>query len=294
MSTETPKPGVYYDVPFTDYLRWQAVSQSMLKPYAVSARTGRYNELHPKEATKSQVLGDAADAAVFHPSRFDAEYVSRPDFPGHHNSNAYKSAVAEWDAMHTESVIMTADEHASAVAIRDAIREHDLARHVIFESAGKSQVSIVWRDEKTGLLCKGRPDRICMLAHEEIAGAACVDLKSSKSPLPGRVRFDREIWTYDYAFQQAFYRMGLNTVASPTERHAVIVAVGNVEPYEVAVHALPESYMEAAARSVRMMLDQYADWKSRQQWPFGCEHLNIVECPKWYGMDSKDYQMEEE
>jgi hypothetical protein len=78
----TPKPGVH-NVPFLDYVAWDALNWSTLKHFRKSAKHGRHALLFPADSTDDLRFGDAFHASVLEPERFEKQYVSMPKFEGH-------------------------------------------------------------------------------------------------------------------------------------------------------------------------------------------------------------------
>lgn len=275
------KPGVYPNVPFAEYVRWSALNYSTLKHFMKSAKHGRYFELHDRDDdTASQRIGDAADAAIFTPDVFESVYVVRPAFNGRPRTNEYKDACRAWEDDNRDKVIVSQAEYDRAVRIRDAVRSNDLANQLLLWDGVKrrTQLSIVWRDRDTGLLCKSRIDTLAIVPDGPLKGACEVDLKSTLDPTPDG--FPRQVAKFQYQLQAGMYIEGLEELA-PQSRRALIVAVENDEPYDVVVHEFSAGAIESGRTRFRRLIRLYKQCLDSGRWPGSCEDVNLLILPKW-------------
>ena len=67
---ETPQDGIYRNVPFADYLEWDAVSNSALSRFARVPAAAHV----PIDDTAALALGRALHCAILEPERFAREY----------------------------------------------------------------------------------------------------------------------------------------------------------------------------------------------------------------------------
>lgn len=289
-----PKPGVYRRVPFAEYAAWDAVNWHTLEPGRKSAKAMRHRMLHPDDPSASILKGGAMDCLVFDGEEaFGRTYVTLPKFDGHPNSNAYKQQKQEWEARHAEAVILTRDQMAETWGMYHALKAHPVAWQLLTGGRGRSQFSIVWRDAKTGLLCKGRIDRLAEVDAALIAPGAAgktlclIDLKSTREPGVEGNQFPAEIARYGYHGQIGGYCEGCETL-EPAAFLPLIVAVQNEEPFDVVVHRL-DGEASSDGRTVidhgralyRRLLDLYAACRKTAVWPGQCSVINPVTLPYW-------------
>lgn len=270
--------GIHRNVPFSDYLAWPGISQSTLKGYARSPKHGRHLELHGREASASLRFGDAADAAIFEPERFARDYVALPKFDGHPNSKVHKEAKAAWEASNADKVIITSQQMADAMELRDTIRRNKRAWHLLAEAKGIRQLSFAWVDAETGLACKGRCDVLCQANYEDLKGPCLVDLKTTRWPDPST--FPKDVGLYSYHMQLAFYLDGLNAI-SPAARRPIIVAVENAAPFDVVTHELSSAAIESGRIRYRRLLRNYRECQDKNHWPGTCEGINLLSLRRW-------------
>lgn len=250
--------------PFADYVRRPGVNFSLLKEMARSAKRYRFRAANPIEDTARLALGRATHTAVFESDRFAIEYAV---FPGP------RRAGKEWDAFcaaHRGQTILNLDEYATALSMRDAVRAHPVAGPLL--ASGKPEQTVTWKDEETGLDCKGRIDWMAG------SSSAFCDLKTTTDI--DADRFGALATRFGYHGQMAYYREGL--LANGLEIDAKIIAVEADEPHDVAVFALAnEDTLYAGEEMWRGALRRVADCQERGVWPGRYEAETLLILPPW-------------
>lgn len=250
-STVPTEPGVYRDLSFENYHAIKAMSHSVLEGF-VPPRTpahGRELMLHPREQTADLAIGYGGHVCILEPERFELEYVVAPKFD--RRTTAGKAGWAEFEAANRGKALLAADEHARLLAMRAAVLAHPTARELL-QSPGANELSLIWPDESTGLLCKGRLDHVGPLGGDMWV----VDLKTARSA--AERAFQRDAGAYGYFRQLSFYRDGLNALR-PHPRRCALVVVEKEPPYCVACYELDERALEQGARENRTALDKFAE-----------------------------------
>lgn len=186
-----PEVGIHYNVPFREYLAWDAMSQSILREILNSPLDFLWRLKNPPEITREMILGNALDNYVYDRRFFNNNYwitkkVSTRD-------RKYKELVRKYGK---EFVIFMSELHACEVLVK-RIRQHKLASK-LFTDESRVQMCLVWRDEETGLLCKGRPDMFTP------GLKAFFDLKSASRNTHPR-KWGPHLLSCGYHFQAAWY-----------------------------------------------------------------------------------------
>ena len=148
-------------------------------------------------------------------------------------------AWTEFQAEHAGQIILKADEMERIKAMADAVRSHPVASQYL---KGHAEMSMFWKDQYTGLRCKGRPDIIC--------GDVVVDLKTTTDASPAA--FSRQCANLFYHAQAAFYQDGYELVTSIEPRSVYIVAEVK-PPYDVVVY-------DADPDMINIGRDAYHEW----------------------------------
>lgn len=285
-----PKEGASFGVSFAEYVAWDAVNWHTIEPGRKSMKHLRQSLVAPRDANEGMIKGSAIDCLIFEtPETFESTYCAMPTFAGHPNSNAHKSAKAEWEESHRQFVHLTRSEMAETMGMYEALKADPIAWALLSGGRGRNQLSLCWHDEKTGMLCKGRLDRLATVptrlldpsAPAEAQTVCMIDLKSTREPGVGTNEFQREVQSFGYHGQLAFYRSGADAIYlrnHPGVKVApdlvpIIVSVGNAAPFDVVVHRLDAECSDGATtiehghRLWRRLLDSYAAAKERNLWP---------------------------
>lgn len=269
---EIPEPGAYADVAFDDYAAWPAVNHSILRHFRKTPAHVRYEMLNQDESTKYQAFGHAVHTAVLEPQKFDSEFVIRPKVD--RRTKAGKAAWAQFEKEAEGRQILTAEEWAAADAIRQNIDGHMTAR-AFLRGKGVNELSLLWRDTETDVLCKARLDRLLVYeGHPYI-----LDVKTSSKPASTHA-FQNSVESYQYHSQAAFYLRGAAQL-SPADRRFAWLVCESEAPNCVRM-------FDADDEALKIGADQVADWLVRFKecmdagtWPGWGEGMDMAGLPPW-------------
>ncbi len=276
-----PAPGIYEGIPFADYLAIDAANDSTLKLFAHAPAEARHEMTHTKKQTKVFRIGDAVHVAVLEPKRFEREYCKPPKF--NMRTNKGKAQAAEWAEKYGDYVSLLPDEWELVTGIRDAAWSHPLARQLL-GGDGRNELTVVWNDEPTGLLCKGRVDRLT----EFMGNAMVIDLKTCKGsdPKNGKAgeasvgEFPNVCARYRYYQKAAFYLDGLNAL-KPFDRWFIFMALEKKPPYLIAHLGLDDSDIAEGRARYRAALTAYAAAKESGEYPGYPVGIEWITMPRW-------------
>jgi hypothetical protein len=225
-------------------------------------------------------LGRAVHVAVLEPEKLASEVAVTPDGT-ERRSKAGREAWQAFVEASAGKTIVSPEQYAEALAISAAVRGHKVAAEYLAE--GRGEVSVVWTDSATGLACKARLDWLR-------ARSFC-DLKTARSI--DRHRFAGQAWSLGYFHQCAFYRRGLAGDAGMAigQVRAVIIAVENTTPYDVAVYEPDEDTMDAADREVDALLARLAECRRTDLWPGGHPDVETLRAPVYALDDDYDWEV---
>ncbi len=185
-----------------------------------------YNLSNPKEPTPAKRFGTAVHQAILEPDAFHKNAVVEPEFGG-------KGSVALKDEWHRENhgrLILKREQHDAIKGILKSVSMHKLAFK--FVSSGAAEESLFWKDPKTGIICKARPD-----FNRE--GHILVDLKTTEDA--GYRSFQADLAEYQYHVQAAMYLDGASEVFGTKFDEFIIVAVEKKPPYAINCYLLDEN-----------------------------------------------------
>lgn len=272
MTPPTPAIGLHRGVSEAAYRSWDAINQSRIKGAPTALHLRHQLTAPPEEPTDAMILGTLIDAALLEPARFHELVAVGPD-----GATRATKAWKDWAATQPANKILlkpaeAEEAEATLNGMAAALREHPAAS-ALLDAAGDSQVSMLWRDEESGLLCKGRIDRL-PTDHQVV-----IDLKTCRSASPWA--FAKAVVDYGYDVQAAMYLDGYAACTGDNSRQFVWVCVENTAPYAVAVYSA-EDFIEAGRRLYRRALSQIVHGRKTGQWPGFPEGVERLECPLWH------------
>ena len=227
LNIEAPEVGIYENIPFEDYLKIQAVSNSYLSRLAITPAHARVKE--PDSLSKS--LGRMVHTMVLESvEEFNVQYVVAPVVDK--RTKAGKAEWAEFVEGNTR-IAITQDDLNKVNAIYEAVLSHPRAAELLSENVSES--TIIWEDPETGILCKARPDAVPN-DHNFL-----IDLKTTRDASPQG--FTRAIMNYGYYRQAAHYLNGMRVVSGLHYDSFIFIAVEKVEPYRVGCYTLDRAFL---------------------------------------------------
>lgn len=248
--------GIYRGLSFAEYAAIPAWSTGAVLPFRISALQGHYERMHPKPITPAMRFGAAVHCSVLEPDQFPLRYVVWSN--GARRGNDYKAFL---EANEGKDVLKQ-DEYETCLAVRDAVHEHPLAG-MLLDSGEKEdrEVSVVWNDNETGLLCKGRPD---MLLPEMI-----VDIKTTRVHIADTGALTRVASTLGYHIKLAAYQDGLCINLIPALPVKIIFAE-QTPPHDVRVMSVPTNVLIQGWDEWQRLLGIIAECERTGIWP-GCD-----------------------
>lgn len=266
---ESPvEPGLHPGIEADVYHRWPLASQTVLK--IMRERSPAHAKAYmdnPPQPTPAMRLGDAVHVAVLQPDLFESRYIVQPNI-----DRRTKAGKEEWNAFLAENDgkrILTPDEWAQCLAIRDAVHSHPVARRLV---TGRTELSAVWQERWYGVMCKGRFDAV------PDGLGVIVDLKTTSDASPRA--FSRDVFRLGYHIQGAMYLMGAQILGLKVDLFA-IVAVEKEPPYAVAVYNVRDDALAAGETELGRLLKTWAECLESGHWPGYPEKAVDISLPEW-------------
>jgi len=267
-------PGIYPDVPAEVYHQRElgVVNTGALKILA-SQTPAHYkawvDDQTEQPETPALVFGSALHALVLEPGLFAKEWALCPDF-GDLRTKKAREARDAWAADNPGVRAVSADDWRRLHAMRESIMRHPVAGKVF--TGGRAEVTAVWTDPRTGLVCKARYD----YEREDINLLA--DLKSTDDASPRA--FARSIAKFQYHIQDAHYSDGPRVLRGEETRF-LFVAVEKQPPYCVGTYMLDtESAMRGEEMRARGM-EALDECLRTDAWPSYPNEVNTIALPNW-------------
>jgi hypothetical protein len=260
-----PRPGIYPDVDFADYLRWQAISNSSLQPATKSM--AHYLLQQSIEETPPMKLGTLCHAGQFEPLEVARRYVVMPAYEDKvrkptgerydkpKSSAAYKELVASFDEANRDKIVVTQSEYDDMLGVVKSLAKSPRAREYL--TGGMSEVALVWIDPVTGMLCKGRVD------HLQLDRRRASDLKTTADA----AQAESLIAKRGYHRQMGFYCDGLKVLTGEEFNAAMVFGEFTGPVYGVRGAPFSATTLDAGRAEYRRLLDQIAKCREADVWP---------------------------
>lgn len=278
-----PAPGLHLGVTFEEYTRWPAVNASTLTRYLRTARHARHEQVNGRESSAALDLGHAAHAAILELDEFGRRYAPRI----RHTGIGSRAANAEHRAALQRRGLteLTPEQLDQVKGMRDAVLGHHTAGPMVRGSLAR-EVSALWLDPDTGVLCKARFDLLTQAAtlasRERLDGApqtVIADLKTCRDSRPRP--FLREVADYGYHVAAAWYLAGLAVIQPGPERGWAWIAVESAAPHDVVCHEASAALISRGWETARRLLDLHLECSRTGEWPGYSADFVLAEPPGW-------------
>ena len=257
------------DMDFPTYQAIDALNWSTLKHMDKSPAHFKHARDNDRPDSTRMAMGRAVHCAVLEGDAFPLSFTVFKG--GARRGNAW----TDFKAANEGVTILTEDEYATVLAVRDAVHAYGPARDLLCNGIAES--CLFWTDPTTGIECKARPDFV--------DGAILVDLKTTGT-VDAR-EFGRTAGRLLYHGQMSFYARGVSATTG-VDVDASIIAVELDAPHDVAVFDIDSVTALAGDQLVDRFLGEVARCRESGQYPGRYPEPRPLELPA-YLLDSDDF-----
>jgi hypothetical protein len=222
------------------------------------------------EESDALLFGRAFHCSLLEPERYAKTFAFEPDF-GDCRKKDNKAVRDAWRADHASHELIPEGAGRAIERMVASVRAHPLAGKMVREE-GESELTLSWKDEETGLLCKSRADyyvrRLRMV----------LDAKSALNA--SYKAFRRDIPKYRYHVQDALYRAGFAAIEEPIQ-HFVFIAVEKTPPFAVALYTLDADAIGKGYSAARRDMEKLAECVASNEFPGYPPGITEIELPEW-------------
>jgi len=261
-------PGIHSGS-FEQYQKAAGLSRSMLREMAWPRTPAHFKARYidkvcgAEETTPAMELGTLTHRVILEPETCADAFHVKPD--GMKFST--KDGIA-WRDAHQDRPIITTDQSAAMLGMRESVLAHSIARKFIERSKRESNV---FADAKE-IRLKARLDLL------PDSGNALADLKTCESA--DDIGFSKSIDSYAYHYQAAFY-LDVCNLAGRDFSQWIFIAVEKTPPYLCVVYNLDPMAIEYGRTLYRRDLQAYRSCVESGIWPGYSPELSIISLPQY-------------
>jgi len=271
-----PAPGIYENVPFDEYLKWDAFSKSMVK-HILRSPAHLKHAMHSDTKSDAMVFGSLVDCMLLEPHDYDksfavlpATYIATDGKTKPWNNRSKKCKEYRDGLFESGKMVITEPLKEKAHEVVRSIRLHPTASDWL--GRGTYQVSMVWRDDDFGVICKARID--IHIEHERL-----VDLKMSHNAC--RSEFTRTINNYLYHVQAAMYCDAYQKLTQGIMLPWSFIVAESEQPHGVAAYDLDEDAIMTGRAIYKKALATYKQCKELDLWPAYSQFAEPITIPAY-------------
>jgi hypothetical protein len=254
----------------TSYFEIEAVNQTLLKTIGKSPLHYVHRRTSDQPTTAPMRLGSAAHTAVLEPDRFMLDFAVYTHPDPEKKTRRAGNDYTEFCAANAHRTILVPKEYEAAQRISRAVRGSKLAMRYL--RAGTPEVTMVWADARTSVLCKARIDWLSTSVADVMA-----ELKTAADV--GEWSFSSAFAKREYDVQTAFYADGYKALTG-RELYSKCIAVESTEPHDVVVYDLAE-VVDVGRELYAGYLDRLIECTRANQWPGQGTQEITLHLPRW-------------
>ena len=265
---------------FETYKAVPALNPSSLVLMRRSPMYYRYMVDNPQPPTEAMKLGTATHRLILEPDRvgdfavwglLEEEKVRRGKV---------------WDNFQEVNkgaeMIVTVAERDAMVGMATGARKNVPIRKYA-DMKGRAEVSMFWRDERTGRRYKGRVDKIC-------EGNVIADLKTCVSCQP--YFFSKASFRLGYHIKLAMYWSGYKALTGH-EPKLKILAIEKKPPHESVVYRITKDVLTQGLEEWQELEKKLVECEDSNLWPAEYETETDLPLPQWLGEEADaDFEAE--
>ena len=230
----------------------EAVSNSQLGRLAESPA----KFFDPFEPSADMIFGTLIHAIMLEPETFTDVAAIMP--PGLNKGTGMKERVKQFHAQNPGKHVISTEDFEELVLIRKELLNHPIAGPLL-AYPGRTEHSIFWEDEETGVKCRCRPD------YWRDDGIV-LDLKKTRDA--STWGFSKSVWDYGYDRQSAMYSDGIKAVTGEYPQAFVFIAIEpKTDWVRIECHNAEEDVLSTGRTRYRRLLKTYKQCKEANVWP---------------------------
>lgn len=267
---------IHENMSFSDYAsKLDGLNQSKLGLLRRCPQKFKHSLTAEREDTDALRIGRLIHTAVFQPHLLNNEFLCLPEIDRRtaKGREEYNALVSQ----NPDKTCIKKEEFDKALQIAAEVRGNKHVMRLI--EGAHTELSVQWKDQATGVLCKARLD-----CYNEDLGIV-IDLKTTIDASPQG--FSRKLYSYGYNRQAAWY---LESLRAHNERaaHFVFIAVEKEAPYSLGLYRLSDEAIRLSKSENEALLRKYAECLRTNNWPGYTDGVEDISIPQYGVTDMEE------
>lgn len=251
-----------------EYHERPELSASDLKAIYKSPAKWVYGKENKKE-TDVMRLGSAIHTKLLQPELYDIEIAVCPKI--NKRTKAGQEEYAEFLEYAKDRIVISFEQNDLVNEIETAALSNEAVKKLLYSEDRLIEETYFWKDRKTGIDCRCRPDLVTFKAG--------FDIKTTADASPEK--FTRQIIDLGYDMQAAFYLDGLKANGINRENFAFI-AIEKEPPYNIEIYMLDSEFLEYGRKRYEKALQKFIECTSMDEfYSYTADSVNVLKLPKW-------------
>lgn len=259
-------PGIYIDLDNLDYhfnAECEALSKGGMDRLLSSPAHFAVQKTSNPSTTKDMCFGSAFHTLILQPDDFEKSVSISTKAGPKDRSDAALNGID----------LITQDEYASMLMMRDALMSTATGETIINHPYSKKEVSVFWEDYVWGFLSKCRPD----IKNDEL-NILC-DLKTSKGAGPNE--FSKSCANYNYDTQAYHYLHGMEVITHERWKDFIFIVCEKTPPYAVSFYRASPEMIDNGRKKAERARHTYAECLKSNIWPGYQDKVFEIDLPRW-------------
>lgn len=265
-----------------DYHNAPGLSNTSLGDVAQAPAVYDYNRKNPIDETESLLFGRVLHKLILEPETFFESFAVAPEDCDRRGTKKWN----EFVLANPGKVVIKANDGASSFAIAKQIADVARAHSKSPLLEGYRELSFFWKDPRTGILCKCRPDVLTLKG-------VIVDYKSAQTVYPSRV-WSSHLFAYRYHVQAAFNldgivhaleQSGAGLADFPLPKAFVHYAQEKTAPFLVKAWKVGDATISLGRREYEKNLQTIKECEAKGEYPGYPETIEEIEAPEYAWKD---------
>ena len=280
-------PGRYQDIPRSLYDAIPAMNATTIKAMETQSPAHARWAQEEEETSDALLFGEGFHCATLEPIEFPKRFVLWPDqkqgetpkkktdpqpIGGRRGTKAFDAFCTS----HLPRKVIREKDYNAIQAMAEQLHSHPAMQPILARRPFYREVTLIWIDPHTGMLCKARADVLIDDEHPTL-----LDYKTTANAKPAL--FGTQVYNYGYDIGAAHYCMGQKEL-SPEKPlpNMIIPAIEKAPPYKPVIYRVAIETMRLGWMRTRSGMDRYAECLRTDRWPgYGDDKIIDINAPVW-------------